>query len=429
MIKYNYKKIPNATTATIRVVVNAGSNMEDLPGTAHFLEHMIFKGTLDNSYEEINKKISRLGSTNAYTSSDKTVFHIVTTVEGIKEATETLLEMVTRPAIDVEELEKEKGVILEEYRSSKDDSFGFLYDSACFALTNGETHSILGDENSIKSMSDLVIREFYKKHYTQNNICINLVGNLSGFTEAAFKKIIQKYESNLQTGELQEPVSFNLKKNGTLDEPQTVNLNFPCQQNYVSLWFNAPNVKENLEANLIADIFCNMIGGGFHSLFSNRLREQLALCYSCNIAMDSIGTQKKFIAYAALGEENIDKCILEMKNIIRDVAAGNFSDEVLEISKANASFNMAKFLQTPSGHAAILDDVFEYGFYDPSLDLKELSYEKIKDMLYNVSKDDLQNFALKIINGSDFDVVILKGNLGKPTLFERFKKLFKGERK
>ncbi len=201
MIKYNYKKIPNATTATIRIVVNAGSDLETIPGTAHFLEHMIFKGTLDNSYEEINKKISRLGSTNAYTSSDKTVFHIVTTVEGIKEATETLLEMVTRPAIDVEEIEKEKGVILEEYRSSKDDSFGFLYDSACFALTNGETHSILGDENSIKSMSDLVIREFYRKYYTQNNICINLVGNLSGFTEAAFKKIIQKYESNLQTGE------------------------------------------------------------------------------------------------------------------------------------------------------------------------------------------------------------------------------------
>lgn len=427
-MKYNYKKVPNSTTAIIKVVINAGSNMETIPGTAHFLEHMMFKGTKDNSYEEINKKIARLGSANAYTSSDKTVYHIITTAENLKEATETLLEIIARPAFIPEELEKEKGVILEEYRSTLDDPVGFLYDSVCYNLTNGATHSTIGNEQSINSMSVEVIKDFYETQYTQNNICVNLVGNLSNLSEAAFKKIIQKYEPDLQIGKLQNPVTFELCNSNTIHDAVPLYLDFPCQQNYASIWFDAPNVKEDLENNLISEVFCNMLGNGFHSLFFNRLREQLALCYDCNMTIDYIGTQRKFIAYAALSNKNIDKCIVEMKNIILDVAAGKFSDEVLEISKANASFNMAQAMQTPAGHASILDNVFEYEHYDPNLILKDLSFEQVKNQIYGVSKGDMQNFAIKVAN-SNFNIAVLEGSLNKPTFFEKIKNMFKGERK
>lgn len=431
IMKYIYKKIPNSTTATIRIIVNSGSDAESVPGTAHFLEHMLFKGTKDNTYEEINKTISKLGSTNAYTSTNKTVFYIVTTADGIKKATETLLEIVTRPAFYSHEFEKEKGVILEEFTSSRDDPLDFLYNSAAFEMSNHVAHPIIGNEDTISFMTLEHIKKFYDVNYTKNNICINVVGNLSKFSEAALKKVIQSYESNLPEGELMKPVEFILNEHyalntGSLNNPFVLNLDFPCQQNYATLWFDAPDVKDNLEKNFISELFCNMVGNGFHSLFFNKLREELALCYDCSIYVDTIGTQKKFLAYAALGEHNIEKCLLEIKNILAGIASGNFSEEILEISKANTAFNMASRMQTPSGQAAILDDIFEYERLLPDFRLESYSYEDFKDAINKISKEDVQNFASEILK-SNFDVVVLRGELNKPTFFERIKNLFRGE--
>ena len=103
--------------ATIRAIVNAGSTSEAEEkdyGVAHFLEHMFFKGTTKQGYKELNKKLTRLGSHNAYTSRDRTVYHMMFLPQKFSTAVDLLTEMIFEAVCDPEEFEKERGVILEE---------------------------------------------------------------------------------------------------------------------------------------------------------------------------------------------------------------------------------------------------------------------------------------------------------------------------
>ena len=117
--------IPGTRATTILVAFDAGARTEhaDENGMAHFLEHLVFKGgQIYDDYRKVNETAERMGgSLNAYTSHDLVAFHITVRAESVVEATDLLSDFVGRPKLDSEELDKERGVVIQEIQRYKDE--------------------------------------------------------------------------------------------------------------------------------------------------------------------------------------------------------------------------------------------------------------------------------------------------------------------
>src|SRR3954463_16235585 len=117
-------QMPGTRAVTVLVAFDAGARTEheDENGMAHFLEHLVFKGGEKYpSYRDVNETAERLGAQlNAYTSHDLVAFHITARAESLMPAVDLLTDFVGRPHIDAEELDRERGVVIQEIARSHD---------------------------------------------------------------------------------------------------------------------------------------------------------------------------------------------------------------------------------------------------------------------------------------------------------------------
>lgn len=152
-MKYFYTKT-NSRLTTVAIALQAGSALESkfgFPlGTAHFLEHFMFKGSRSLSQFEISRGIAFLGGdTNAFTSHDKVVYHITVPVENLEPAIKIFSDMIKNPLFPEEELEKERQVILEEYYSYRDDVSDLMRDALFLIFTQTTTRIQLLERKSL----------------------------------------------------------------------------------------------------------------------------------------------------------------------------------------------------------------------------------------------------------------------------------------
>src|SRR3954451_21294904 len=131
--------VPGTRATTILVAFDAGARTErpEENGAAHFLEHLVFKGgEIYDDYRKVNETAERMGaSLNAYTSHDLVAFHITCRAEVAMDALDLLTDFVGRPKIDAEELDKERGVVIQEIQRYKDQPSAvaeMLIDDAAF---------------------------------------------------------------------------------------------------------------------------------------------------------------------------------------------------------------------------------------------------------------------------------------------------------
>lgn len=376
-----------------RIVINAGSQLEDEEdfGVAHYLEHMFFKGTEKRNYKEINKATARLGDVNAYTSYGKTVYHFTFLQKDLKEALETLVEMVFHPAFPKDEFTKEKTVILEELQMYLDDPHSSFYWHAYHHLYGKIGHPIVGTLESVKGLSLDNLNKFHKRYYTPSNILVSITG--------AERKEVDKILSNILPKELKDekaPDAFNDEMN--FDD---YHFTHKAKQAAMGVWYRAEGMKDYWNNKLVADILCNGLGGGMHSLLFDRLREELGLCYSV-FANNNCFTQDfgSVCACIFLDENNIDTAQEEMAKIIEKVKQEGFSNELLEIAKKNTLFSLAKWFESKIAFNAIMGDkYFDNG-------CKFISYDERKNMIESLTNKDIATAANRIFD-NDPKLVIM----------------------
>ena len=339
--------------ANARIIVNAGkcNDAPDAFGAAHYLEHMMFKGTQNYDYKELNRRLALLGSVNAYTGDQLTVYHLTFLGAKIDEALQLLTDMVFRSSFPEDEFEKERGVILEERKTTLDDAHHlFHYGLQKHQLGDQHGHPTIGTEESINGMTLKHLRDFHANNYRPNNMAIAVTGNI---TKEQLIGILDKYLPDLE-----------IKAN-----PESVpNLNFSHYHlksdkfKQAILCLNMPTkitLKDELKMNFLPDLFNSALGGGMHSLLFDRIREELGLCYhiqSGHNAHRTYGTQQ-ILCY--LTDTNIDLVIDESKKIIEDIKANGFKPELIEIAKTQLLFALGRRLETSTGLNGMVDSYFD----------------------------------------------------------------------
>lgn len=167
-------------TADVWVGTGAAGETAEVGGISHFLEHMLFKGTENFGLGQIEREIENVGGvSNAATSYDYTHYYLTLPSEGLARGIEMLAEMVISSTLDETELEKERLVILEEYRRKQDDPEALLYEDLYEQLhETGPYHrSVIGEEATIRSISRPQMLDYYHRHYAPPNMALVLTGD------------------------------------------------------------------------------------------------------------------------------------------------------------------------------------------------------------------------------------------------------------
>jgi len=337
---------------SIDIWCKAGSSFEDVDknGTAHFLEHMIFKGSNKIMPGEFDHKIESLGGvSNASTGYDDAHYHVLVPPNNFKESLALLTNIVVAPDFNPDEFIKEKGVVIDEIKQQNDqpEERLFNYFLKRVWLSPNYANSILGTEYSIKNLEINDLVEFHSKHYTTEKICIAIAGNLSEEIYKIFKK--SDLSGIKESPNLVKPKNKpSLKIRNGRESVKFDNLEF---SRIFMAWF-IPNL--NNQKNIIGlEILASILSVGRNSRLVKILKEDSNLVESVYVDVNAGELGGLFIMEASceskdidLVEKQINKTIDEISNC--KVLAMNEIKKAINIVKSNYIFNLETSTQLSS---------------------------------------------------------------------------------
>ncbi len=337
---------------SIDIWCKAGSSFEDVDknGTAHFLEHMIFKGSNKIMPGEFDYKIESLGGvSNASTGYDDVHYHVLVPPNNFKESLALLTNIVVAPDFNPNEFIKEKGVVIDEIKQQNDqpEEKLFNYFLKRVWLSPNYANSILGTEHSIKNLEINDLVKFHSKHYTTEKICIAIAGNLS-------KEIYKIFEKSDLSGIKERPNLINLKNKPSLkirngrESVKFDNLEF---SRIFMAWF-IPNLNDQ-KIIIGLEILASILSVGRNSRLVKILKEDSNLVESIYVDVNAGELGGLFIMEASceskdidLVEKQINKTIDELSNC--KVLALDEIKKAINIVKSNYIFNLETSTQLSS---------------------------------------------------------------------------------
>jgi predicted Zn-dependent peptidase len=270
--------LPGTRALTVLAAFDAGARTErpEENGMAHFLEHLVFKGGQKYvTYKDVNETAERLGGVlNAYTSHDLVAFHITVRAESAPEAIDLLSDFVGRPRLDAEELDRERGVVIQEINRAFDQPSTiaeYLIDQAAFG-DHPLGRTVLGPEENLRSFSREAIVAFRERRWSGARGGVFLAGNLDHLpAEDELAERFARFPS-LPAPEPYVPApAFTPKK---LVEERDTN------QSHLRMIYRPAVETSNPRQRAALSIYSTLLGGSMGSRLFEEIREKRGLCYS-----------------------------------------------------------------------------------------------------------------------------------------------------
>lgn len=379
-------EMKDVETVSVGVFVNTGSRNEELEinGISHFLEHMAFKGTKKRSARQIAEEFEGIGGRiNAYTSKEKTVYYAKVLKKHAEFAVEFLSDILQNSTFDEVELEKERGVILQEIAMTNDtpDDIVFDYFQEAAYPNQALGRSILGPVKNIKKFNSNHFKNYIQKQYNYSNIAICAAGAIK---QSDLVKWSKKYFNNLGDKKIKNPEKpkyqgGEIKKDKKLEQ--------------VNLVLGFKGISYLDDDYYKAQILAMILGGGMSSRLFQEVRENLGLAYSIYAFNYMNKDSGLFAIYGATNPEKVSQ-LIDATKIEIDKICKNISDCEMQRVKSQfeAGLLMAKE-STSSRMQKLGSDIL-------ALNRIVTDKEVIKE-ISQVEKSDLKKLAKKIFNSSN----------------------------
>lgn len=286
-------------------IVNAGTRDESESefGMAHFVEHMLFKGTqLRRSHHIINRMEVVGGELNAYTNKEETAIYSVFLEEHFQRALELLSDITFHSVFPQHEIEKEIDVILDEIHSYEDNPSELIFDEFENMVFRRSQlgHNILGDENSLKAFDTQKAKTFVSGHYTTNDIVFFSLGKTD------FRKVIRLAERYLND-------LPNRKNTLGRKEPSPVNPEMKIEKKGTSqahIMIGGRSYGLHHPKRKVVSLLNNILGGpGMNSRLNISLREKKGYVYNVDSSLTTYSDIGLFSIYFGTDQQNVEKCI------------------------------------------------------------------------------------------------------------------------
>jgi len=359
-------------------------------GTAHFVEHLIFKGTNKRSYLDISDEVAAIGGQiNAFTSRSVVSYYIRIIKMNWESAFEILSDIFFNSVFDDKEIVKERNVILEEAKSNIDDHENFIMEEAVeHALSPNRGHRIIGSLESIASITRDDLLSFIAKNYRGKNVLISVCGDVE---RDEVVDTVSRYIPQAEKSE-REFFSENAAFNFTPLSLERENL----QQAYSILMYKGLGKKDPLY--YAQKVLLNAVGGGMHSLLFKEIREEKGLCYS--IGAWEMGVFDNFSAVAIgtnLSKNNLDMAKSLICQIVDDVKRKGIDSKLIDISKVDYTSSLAMSTETSSGYIVYYAINYLLGNYR--------EFEEVYSLIHGVTGEEIIKVA-NIVFGENKDVLL-----------------------
>lgn len=358
-------------------------------GIAHFTEHTLFKGTEHKSSSVINGYLDRLGGElNAYTTKEEIVLHATILKEDLSKASSLLMEIATEATFPDNEVNTERGVVIDEIKSYKDSPSEDVYDRFEEKLFRGHSLSmpILGTPQSVRATSAEELRRFYKEKFVPGSMVFTIVADIDEKRmEADLLRTFDKFfsGSGMVSGEMTRPESVTL--NNVFDEV----INKRNHEANAVIGGYAPSLYEERE-RIATSLMSNILGGpAMNSILNDILREKHGWVYG----VESSYTQYSDTGIMAISlgceRENTEKCIDAVRREISKFQDNALTDRKLRAAKKQFLGQIA--ISSDNGESQCLSmgkSLLAYG--------KVASAEEIKREIEEVSADLIRDMACRI---------------------------------
>ena len=326
------KQIDHAYTVVFGVYIDVGSVCEDANtnGFSHFIEHMMFKGTNKRNALQISEELEDIGANiNAFTSKENTCFYTKSSHNELEKCIDVLSDMYFNAQFPEEELEKERGVVLEEIKMCEDTPDDLALDLISSALYFDQPmgQTILGLRDNIKYCDRHSIANFKKKHYIPSETVISVAGK---FDFDQLDKLVQKYFEDNFVGPT-EPISMPVEYTYC---DKFLHAFKDIEQSHIQLAWGGVGVDS--PKRYAVSVLANILGGGMSSRLVQVIREQHGLAYSVYAYPSYYENCGNFEIYVGFSPENNQKVCQLLQEVLSQLVADGITEKELSRSKVQA---------------------------------------------------------------------------------------------
>jgi predicted Zn-dependent peptidase len=353
-------EVPGTRALTVLVAFDAGARNEspEENGMAHFLEHLVFKGGEKYPhYSDVNETAERLGGVlNAYTSHDLVAFHITVRAESAPAAIDLLTDFVGRPRIDAEELDRERGVVIQEINRAFDQPSmvaEYLIDRAAFG-EHPLGRPVLGPEENLRSFTRDGIVAFRERRWAGAGGGAFLVGNLDHLPEEAeLHERFGRFPSLPEPGPYVPAPAFS---------PETLVEQRETNQSHLRMIYRPEIAVSEVRERAALAIYSTLLGGSMGSRLFDEIREKRGLCYSVYAISHAFADVPILQLGSGLESSKCIEAYTRMREIVDELRADGPTEEEVERARAYAAGRLVLSFENTNAvarHAASQSIVYD----------------------------------------------------------------------
>ncbi len=307
------RELPNAQSVAIGIFMDVGSRDEAAhhAGIAHALEHMVFKGTDKLGVHELAESLDALGgNANAFTSRERTCFHIHVLYEDWQKALALLSDMLLHPALPEDEWQREREVIYAEMSMADDNPDDWVYDQHLSQVFVGHTMGkpVLGSRETLSSFSTQDLREYLNANYRGGHVLIAAAGRISH--QDLMSEVEQSGWKNAGNKQKKHRLSPEVHR-GKYEMTRQME-----QAQVVASWQSVCTTSPDKPIAWIAN---QLLGGSMSSILFREIREKRGLAYSIGSHLSTYTDTGLLSISCSTMPDQLESCVDVLQQTIEDV--------------------------------------------------------------------------------------------------------------
>jgi predicted Zn-dependent peptidase len=393
------EEMPHVRSVSLGIWIKTGSRREtsEENGISHFIEHMLFKGTKNRSAEEIARSVDSIGGgLDAFTAKEMVSYNTKVLDEHLPLAFDVLADMVLNPLFREADIEKEKGVILEELKMEVDNPEYLLHDifSSNFYKDHPLGKPIIGSKDTIRGFDRRMIDDYYQRYYSPSNILITAAGNLNH--ERLVDLARQYFEGLRINGTLGPDVA-------PVPHARLVFRNKTSLEQ-THLYMGVPAYPFSHELRFACYALNTILGGGMSSRLFQNIREKQGLAYAVYSELAMYHDSGCMAIYAGTAVETAGQVIQSIVKELREIKENLVPDEELRRAKDNLKGSFMLGLESTSSRMSNLarQELHFKRFF---------SLDEMIEKIEAVTAEQMRDIAQEFFHSKNITLAVL-GNLG-----------------
>jgi predicted Zn-dependent peptidase len=389
------ERIAHVRSVAVGVWVDTGSRHEPLPksGVSHFIEHLVFKGTETRTAEEVAKAVDSVGGQmDAFTTKEHTCFYVSVLDQHLPLGAELLSDILLRPLFAPEDIDRERSVVLQEFRMVEDTPDDLIHDLFAERVWAGYPlgRPILGDRKIILGLERETIRDHFLSEYSPGRITIAAAGRLE---HAELADLLHGHFRDFR-----RPTAPRAAGGPPEWTPRVEVVDKPLEQ--VHFVLGGPGLRQDASQRYVLFLLNTIIGGSMSSRLFQEVRERQGLVYSIysgNAAFRDCGL---FYIYAGTEPAHFGKVLHLVVEELRKLRRHGVTADELSRAKEHLKGSLMLSLESTSSRMTrIAKQELYFGQY--------FSLDEILASIDRVTADEVEALIGELLGGSPLSLVAL----------------------